>query len=360
MELAANEDYFLGRPKIDRVRVQFIGDTNTGVANLRAGSVHVFLPTGSPDWDKLEGLKQEWRSTGKGDVLLEKVRWEFVEPQKAPGIASPSDLRDVRIRKALLMAINRAEVTRSLQGEYGEVAHSWLLPSFTHYPRVREAIVEYPFDPRGAAALFAEVGWTPGADGILQKDGTRFQMKLSPDEARAKLGTIIHQEWKPLGVDGNIEVLSNVLLRDAEARALAVTGTAFNGNPLGGLSAVRRFASDQTPTAANRYAGTNRGQFSNPDWDDIGLRLRTALDDDARIDLERELLRVFSAELPALPVQYELQPIAVTGFKGLLLTPGTPHTGNIMHTWNVLEWEVLLRQVLVTWEAGSGGEGPTL
>ena len=342
MELTANDSYFLGRPKIDRVRVMFITDTNTGVANLRAGSLNIFLPSGSPDWDKLESVKQEWNATGKGDVILERVRWEFVEPQKGAALAQPADLRDVRVRQALLMSINREEVSRSLQGEFGGAAHSWVLPAFTYYPRVKDAITEYPFDPRRATALMADVGWTPGSDGILQKGGTRFQMKLLPDEQRAKLGTIIQQEWKTnLGIDGTIEVLSNVLLRDAEARNTALTGVGFNGNPLGGLSAVRRFASDQIPTAGNGWAGTNRGQFSNPDWDDAGLRLRTALDDDARINLERDLLRVLSAELPALPIQYELQPIAVTGFKGLVQITGSPHTGNIMHTWNVHEWEVL-------------------
>lgn len=341
MELVANDNFYLGRPKVDRMRVMFIGDTNTGVANLRAGSLNIFLPTGSPDWDKLEGVKKEWDTTGKGEVYLERVRWEFIEPQKGPN-ASPADLRDVRLRQALLMSINREEVTRSLQGEYGGVAHSWVLPTFTYYPRVKDAIIEYPFDPRRALALLGELGWTRGPDGILQKGGERFQMNLFPDEQRAKLGTIIQQEWKTnIGIDGQITVLSNVLLRDAEARNTALTGVGFNGNPLGGLSAVRRFATDQTPSAANKFAGTNRGYFSNPEWDDVGLRLRTALDDDARVDLERDLLRVFSAELPALAVQFELQPVAVTGFKGLQPITGSPHTGNIMHTWNVHEWEML-------------------
>src|SRR4030095_6676769 len=155
------------------------------------------------------------------------------------------------------------------------------------------------------------------------------------------LGSVVQQEWKKIGIDGQIEVLSNVLVRVAEARNRGVTGAGFNGNPLGGLSAVRRFATDQTPTAANRYAGTNRGHFSNPAWDDVGLRLRTALDDNARIDLERDRLRVLATKLPALPVEYELQPVAVTGFKGLIGITGAPHTGNIMHTWNVHEWEML-------------------
>lgn len=241
----------------------------------------------------------------------------------------------------LLLAVNREELSRSLQGEHWGVAHSWVHPSLSYYSQVKDVITEYSFDPRRATALLAEAGWTPGPDGMLQKAGARFQVRLSPEEIRVKQASIVEQDLKAIGIEGNIQVVSNVLLRDAEARANAVTGLAVNGNPLGGVSAVRRFSSDQIPTTANRYAGTNRGQFSNAEWDDVGARLRTALDDDRRVQLERELLRVLSTELPALALQYELQPIAVTGFKGLVQVTGTPHTGNIMHTTNVHEWELL-------------------
>jgi peptide/nickel transport system substrate-binding protein len=339
MEMVANDAYFLGRPKLDRVRVMFIIDPNTAVANMRAGALQVFLPNGGPDWDQLESIKHEWQATGKGDVILERVRWEFAEPSKGT-LAQPTDLRDARMRQALLMGINREELTRSLQGEYGGVAHSWVHPSFAHYPQVKDAITEYPFDPRRATALLAEVGWTPGPDGVLQKNSARLQLKLSSEDARSKQAAIVQQDLKAIGVDGQIEVLSNVLLRDAEARANAVTGMGVNANPMGGASAVRRFASDQIPTAANRFAGTNRGQFNSPAWDDVGLRLRTALDDNARLQLERELLQVFSAELPALALQYELQPIPVAGLKGLVPVTGTAHTGNIMHTTNAHEWDI--------------------
>lgn len=339
MELVANDSYFLGRPKLDRVRVMFIPDTNTGVANMRAGAVNIFLPSGGPDWDQLAPLKQEWQAAGKGDVILERVRWRFAEPQKGT-TAQPADLRDARARQALLMAINRQELAGALLGEHGQVAHNWVHPTFAHYPQVRDAIVEYPYDPRRAAALMAEVGWTPGPDGVLQKGGQRFTVQIRPEEAYVKDASIIQQDWKAIGVDGQLEVLSNVLLRDAEARA-NLPGVSVNQNPMGGLSAVRRFASDQIPTAANRFSGTNRGQFSNAEWDDVGARMRTALDDDRRVQLERELLRVFSAELPVLPFLYELQAVPALGIKGLVPITGTAHTGNIMHTWNIHEWDML-------------------
>ena len=77
------------------------------------------------------------------------------------------------------------------------------------------------------------------------------------------------------------------------------------------------------------------------DADDIGARLRTALDDNQRYSLEADLLRVFSSELPALPIQYELQAIPVLGFRGLAPVTGTPHTGNIMHTTDINQWDLL-------------------
>lgn len=338
IDLAANDKYFLGRPKLDRIRIMFIPDTNTGVANLKAGTINVFLPTGSPDYDQLLPVKQEWDVSKKGEVAIERVRWEFAEPQKGT-LAQPADLTDVRVRQALLMAFNREELSRSLQGDYWGVAHAWVHPSAVYYAQVKDAITEYPFDPRRATELLAQAGWTRGSDGMLQKAGAPFRVQIRPAENREKQATIIQQDWKAIGIDGSLEVLSNALLRDAEARA-NFTGVSINGNPMGGLSAVRRFASEQIPTAANRFAGTNRGQFSNPQWDDVGGRLRTALDDGKRLELERELLKVLTTELPALPFGYELQAIAITGFKGFVPVTGTVHTGNIMHTWNVHAWDI--------------------
>ena len=67
----------------------FIDDANTMVANMRAGQVNIVLPTGGPDWDQLKALKPEWQASGKGDVVVERVRWQFVEPMK--GLARSTD-----------------------------------------------------------------------------------------------------------------------------------------------------------------------------------------------------------------------------------------------------------------------------
>jgi peptide/nickel transport system substrate-binding protein len=338
IELAANDAYFLGRPKLDRIRVQIIPDPSTAIANIQAGAVNVFLPTGGPSFDQLQTLRHAWMSNGQGTVVTESIRWRYAEPQKS-ALAQPADLTDPRMRQAMLMDIDRLELSRSLLEDLAEVADSWVNPKYAIYPQVKDAITAYPFDQRRAAALFAEVGWTPGSDGILQKGGTPLKVAITYDADQEKDAAIIQQQWKAGGIDSDLQMIPNAMLRDAEFRA-TYTGVQLAQNPAGALSAYRRFASDQIPSTANRWAGTNRGSFNNSEWDDVGKRLRNALNDKDRLDLERDLLKVFSAQLPTLPIQYEIQAVPVTGLKNFRPITGVPHTGNIMHTTNAYEWDL--------------------
>ncbi len=173
LDLTANPDYFLGNPKIERIRVQFIPDGNTMIANLKAGTVHVTLGTKKLDRDAMRFLEQEWQTSGAGVVLVYSRNYKFGEPQKFHN-PQPADLADVRVRRALLHALNRQELARVVYEERGVVADSWVDPSFARYQQVRDSITQYPYDARRAAALLEEVGWRRGADSVLQKDGQRF------------------------------------------------------------------------------------------------------------------------------------------------------------------------------------------
>jgi ABC-type transport system substrate-binding protein len=71
MDLVAFDKYFLGRPKLDSIRLQFIPDANTMLANLKARTVQVRLTLGSSsDFDAISALKQDWESTGYGTVIM--------------------------------------------------------------------------------------------------------------------------------------------------------------------------------------------------------------------------------------------------------------------------------------------------
>src|SRR5439155_9661059 len=60
IRLEANDDYVLGRPKIDRIDVQFIPDANTLSANLLAGAVDLTPTVGSTGLGLQ--LRDQWRA----------------------------------------------------------------------------------------------------------------------------------------------------------------------------------------------------------------------------------------------------------------------------------------------------------
>jgi hypothetical protein len=60
-----------------------------------------------------------------------------------------------------------------------------------------------------------------------------------------------------------------------------------------------------------------------------------------RLDMERDLVRIFSSDVPALPIYYDLDAVPVGyGLTGVQPLQGIAHTGVIMHTWNAHEWDL--------------------
>ncbi len=60
-----------------------------------------------------------------------------------------------------------------------------------------------------------------------------------------------------------------------------------------------------------------------------------------KIDIERELVRLATTELPLLPLMYDPDVILTGGgLTGLQVATGTSHNGQIMHTWNIHEWDL--------------------
>jgi peptide/nickel transport system substrate-binding protein len=337
LELQGFDRYFLGRPKIETIRVAFIPDGNTALANLKAHTLQTFLPPGGPDFAALIQVKQDWEASGYGSGMVEVARWKFIEPQKGR-YAQPTDLAEVRARQALLLAIDRPELSQAIYGPHGEQADSWVHPSFTQFPRVQDAITKYPRDSRRASALLAELGWERGGDGVLQKGGQRFAIAMRTREDQTE-ALILADHWKQIGVSGTYEQQSPQELRDRQTRA-QYTGMDISRGSMPPLTIIRSLLSDAIPTAENRWAGSNRGAYASPAWDELGRQFLGALDETRRVGIEREMIRVLTTELPLLPLMYDPDVILTGGgLTGIQAATGTSHNGQIMHTGNVHEWD---------------------
>jgi peptide/nickel transport system substrate-binding protein len=148
--LAAFDGYALGKPKIDEIEVRFIPDVNTLVANLYAGALDGTMGRGVP-LDLALQAKEQW-TAGKpiwGEDTWIPIFPQFINP-------SPAAIGDLRVRRALLHAIDRQQMVDTIQSGVVTVAHSFINPKHPEFPNADQYVVKYDYDLRRAARLFGQ------------------------------------------------------------------------------------------------------------------------------------------------------------------------------------------------------------
>jgi len=111
-------------------------------------------------------------------------------------------LDDVRVRRALLMAVDRPALARGLFGEFGEAALSPIPAALReHDPNVRPIT----HDPAGARRLLAEAGWRDAdGDGLLDRGGRPLRLEvdfIATDPVRRDVLVAMQSMLRRVGVD---------------------------------------------------------------------------------------------------------------------------------------------------------------
>ncbi len=197
VRLVANPDYYDGAPNLDAVEYRVLPDVNTHVAQALSGELSVFTLDDQAALARLE----------KSDEIK-------IIPQYTPrffwvALNQENPLfTDLRVRQAMLMAINRQYIIDTVLNGYGEVADAGISPALAYYfnPNVKH----YDYDVEGAKALLAEAGWTDtDKDGIVDKDGKPFSFlfEVGIQGNLVRIGQIIQQELRQIGLDVKFETL---------------------------------------------------------------------------------------------------------------------------------------------------------
>jgi peptide/nickel transport system substrate-binding protein len=221
IEAAAFDGYAWGRPRIERIRIVFIADANTALANLLSGDAHVTLD----DVIRFQQgaiLKREWGPTNGGSVLLIPDQWRRTEIQQRADYASPRALLDVRVRRALAHTVDRQALNDALFEGGGPMADSPLSPAADYYPLVDRALVKYPYDPRQADLIMAEAGFARGSDGFFAgpSDGhLTWDLRVNTGPQAETEMAIMAANWRQLGFDFRETVVPAAQSRDGQARA---------------------------------------------------------------------------------------------------------------------------------------------
>jgi len=83
---------------------------------------------------------------------------------------------DRRVREAMSIAINRAELAKGILLGNADPAFTFVDPDALDFdPKTKDTVKE---DLERAKKLLDEAGWKPGADGVREKDGLKLQPKV--------------------------------------------------------------------------------------------------------------------------------------------------------------------------------------
>jgi peptide/nickel transport system substrate-binding protein len=197
VELEANLDYYLGRPSVDRVRLQFKtgGQGQTGVMELLAGNVDVvggLSPIEASMLDEEPGLESYYVYQALSVWLL----WNFTD----------SRFSDLRVRQALAHATDRVELQRVLGFPDGVPITDGVF--FLCDPQNIQVPEPYAYDPERAQRLLAEVGWRDSdRDGVLDRDGEPFAFTLLLTRDAAMTAVFVQDQLRRIGIDMRLQTL---------------------------------------------------------------------------------------------------------------------------------------------------------
>ncbi len=295
--------YWPGIPATDNLKagfkhivLRFLGDTAALQANLLSGDIDVdsYLTL-----DQASALKSREPNRFSYLTFPPSRTYTHIDVQKANPI-----LQDVRVRRALLMAIDRQTLNTKLFGGMDLVPNSFVSPRDEHYD---PNIPTVPYDPAAARKLLAEAGWTPGPDGVCRDAaGKRLAFELLSTAGvryRELEMAVIQSGWRQIGVEATLRFEPSRTLFGTTAKHRSYSGLMlYNWTDHPGVSPRRTLGTDQIPTADNNWSGANYAAFHNTQFDADIASVETDLDPAHQLAAYADMQRIYAEQLPALPL----------------------------------------------------------
>ena len=310
---------------LQSVEYRIIGDTNALLFAIITGAVEV---TSSVSIDFAQALSPQVtaRAADRYDIwFVPSATWEHLEVNQFSHVQQVADLQldDVRTRRALIHAMDREAMVDALFDGLQPVSHSNVAPFDRIY---NPDVVQYDYDPELSTALLSELGWTPGADGILQRttaDGrtVRFELEFvttAGNAVRERQQQFIAEDLRQVGIDVRINNAPASVVFSADFLDRAYDGAwtglvmfAWVSSQASTLNAAL-YLCDHAPTPANNYSGQNLAGGCVPEYDELREQAVRNLDPEAALPYYQDMQRIFAENLYAIPLLNRSNPYVVS------------------------------------------------
>ncbi|MEM6487193.1 MAG: ABC transporter substrate-binding protein [Pseudomonadota bacterium] len=299
--LVRNDDYWdpARAPKLERLVLRGIPEVTTRELGLLTGELDM-ISTPSPD--SLEYLEAQGMTLVRGPVSTIYPIWlNFRE----------EPLQDVRVRRAMAMAIDREGMAKFLRRGTARPAYGILNfggPGWD--PDYRD----FPYDPEAAKQLLAEAGYPDGFETRLD-----WTMGGGGDVNTRADAEWIQRDLGRIGIRASIEVFDNGTYWDMLAQGIREDTCCMQVS----WGETSFFWLDLIlPESALPPNGFNSGWYENPKMGELLAAARAAPTEEEMVALLHQIRDIVAEEVAFIPVYTPIQVYAMRPeVKGFVLAP---------------------------------------
>jgi peptide/nickel transport system substrate-binding protein len=262
LELVSDTANYRGRALLDRVILISTPDPNVQVAKVLSG-----------DADFMESfpvnqIAQLDTSTVAGPIPYPNFGYVYMTMNrydpKSPTSPHPI-FNDIRVRRALAMAVDRSSMLQNVFGHSGRMAHG-PFPMTVGY--ADSTLKLPPYDTVAAKALLDSAGWRAASDKIRVKDGRQLKFTLiAPNTSlpRQKYAVLLQEAFRRIGARMEIQILDNAVFNDRAQKSTfdaMMDGYVTDPGPSGMKQRWGSAAIGFVP--GKGVSGSNSMRYSNP------------------------------------------------------------------------------------------------
>lgn len=261
LTLTANEDFFLGRPGIERVIFLLASDADARLNLLLSGEADILQSAAAADVPRIEAEPSLRVMAIAGNL----VGYLLFNQRNPDDLDQPHPvLADRRVRTAIIHALDRDAMVRAIFDEYADVPHGPVAQLHWIRDTTERGI---PYDPREAKTLLRQAGWQETADG-WQRNGEPLTLSLNyptTSRARSQFAQLIQEQLRQVGISLELVGLDGAIWFERRGQRnfdIDFSSAVMDPSPSG---------MQQSWTCAG-IGGSNVGYYCNPEVDSLIAR----------------------------------------------------------------------------------------
>lgn len=288
------------KPSIKKIIFKLIPNNATMEANLRSGNIDMVSPAAGLGIDQAVDFEKKV----KAEHLPYRVVYEdgLIYAHIDLNLDNPI-LADLKVRKALSLAINKKEMIDSLLYGRGKPAIHFVTDRDPWYT---DKVTIYKYNKREAAKLLDEAGWKMNGE-FREKGGKRLTLTVlgvSGSKVNENIEAYLQSQYKSLGIELNIKNEPPRVFFGDTVRSRRFELALFSWMSIPENSPRSILHSTMIPDKKNGEAGQNYTGYKNPEVDKLIESLEQELDFKKRADLGKKITEIYTRDIPVIPIYF--------------------------------------------------------